>query len=1545
MAPSPGPARAPSSSSSSPHMGPRRTSHPPAATGAHAGSALLSTTETSTSDSDGDALDDGEVLLHAGAPGTWVQQSGEGASAPAGGRRRSLSLAERPGALSGRAVQRSASDWTAPPSAHSNGSAALPARRRGSSSSSAAEDDDGGVHKHPHPQPHPPRLRSRAGSFSSGVTRRRPPSSSTATSATRQQPQQLHPFVDVSPFSRPPSAVTAPYTASRPGSARPSSAATQRRYAATAAQSWGGGLEEEQEDAVMLDAEQRQRPAPDAKGKGREVDESFPALPAAPQPVVSNDPLDPLYALQQSTSHATLPPSASMQFPPTRASSVTSANRVGASIVRPQGPSPPALRPPDPFAYATPQHRFPTSYPSTESLGSSSLGLSSAASASSSRARGSEEHQPSLQQILKTVDLGAALKLVQTLQQQQQQQQRIASTVANGTAAGSAVPAAGAVREPISPAGPTSPAGRQQSFPPSSTVIDFGAIPPPSPAPVPSPQSPSFSSAMGGSAAPPSPLPDDSASKDRVTANGSARRDRRLSVMGGLQKRLRTSSSVSKVSSGTAESASLAPPKGRERERVPDERAIMGDAERSFEEQVSRVHLHLSPATLRRAQNCAKYLSLRYTPLYAALSAPDHSIPLPNPLAVARWRIERDEADKRTRRQQLERGVGPRFRHMRHNSRMGGAAAGDSQQGNPALDDGGGDFGSGGRLSTLGSIKTGATPSPYGPRRNKQPGVWEVYPDDVADYVAMGGKATLAEAAAADDGASSAGGTGAGAAGGQQDPMATVRQHKRGSMSIDQLFRTSTRSSTTGSRSTKAPTSIAEEEPERDETVSQDLSHVPTGASAPRPASEGRSPPNLGNGTSSTRSLPRTIDEAGGTFALRSASPTQMSPPKRPVQPRQTSYEGAPLSRSKASFNGSDTAAFPGSPLRRSTSLSHGVSSPEPRSPAELPGSQTRPQTGTVGSEGSPYARVASAQASRDDLSTTIASGSTGRHRHTGSTTEGLRAGLSRRFDRIRGRTNDDAAESNDALGASVGAPSDSDTQAVRIPYGRHALPQLNGNASDSSRGRPLPRKHYTSFDFRPPNGFESDGLVRSSGDETGPGLSAQSGGLGNGAFRRASRGILQSAWQGFKTSLDAYPDPYSHPPASRSFVHLAASGNPALRGAMPARSGDEGAPLERSRIAEADEESEDDAPRRPPREVVDLPEDDLSRLNSTLRQLRSEVGHFDESLPQQFVSLGNYVDELASHAKATTQAARLKTTYEAPRLPASVLAEIAWIKERHLDDVREPDTGSGSETDTESESSSPSTASSYGSRSTRSSAHSRRRPNGTGRAASRPGRRRPLERNSDRLLRAHTRRVTDPISPKPQGRARAQTLAMPPSGVNTQSALERPVTPGRSSGFSPVQHADPLAVLGNVVRELTREADKLEAQVKEVVDEQDAVDGKINELVREVEQANKNIEANDFPKLRNVEDHLVRLSTSLARPSPFMDTLSATMAPFLFFIFYATRFFYFICRVFYWIFRHTPLYPVYRLVIWLARQSHRLPFWASFPIVGALVFVLVARP
>ncbi|GJN89777.1 hypothetical protein Rhopal_002766-T1 [Rhodotorula paludigena] len=1476
-------------------MGPRRTSHPPAATGAHAGSALLSTTETSTSDSDGDALDDGEVLLHAGAPGTWVQQSGEGASALC----RLLS------------VPRSASDWTAPPSAHSNGSAALPPRRRGSSSSSAAEDDAGEAHSHKHPQPHPPRLRSRAGSFSSGATRRRPPSSSTATSATRQQPQQLHPFVDVSPFSRPPSAVTAPYTASRPGSARPSSAATQRRYAANAAQSWGGGLEEEQEDAVVLDAEQRQGPAADVKGKGREVDESFPALPAAPQPAVSNDPLDPLYALQQSTSHATLPPSASMQFPPTRASSVTSANRVGASIVRPQGPPPPALRPPDPFASATPQHRFPTSYPSTESLGSSSLGLSSAASASSSRPRGSEEHQPSLQQILKTVDLGAALKLVQTLQQQQQQQQRIASTVANGTAAGSAVPAAGAVREPVSPA------GRQQSFPPSSTVIDFGAIPPPSPAPVPSPQSPSFSSATGGSAAPPSPLPDDSASKDRVTANGSARKDRRLSVMGGLQKRLRTSSSVSKVASGTAEGAPQihAPPKGRERERVPDERAIMGDAERSFEEQVSRVHLHLSPATLRRAQNCAKYLSLRYTPLYAALSAPDHSIPLPNPLAVARWRIERDEADKRTRRQQLDRGVGPRFRHMRHNSRMGGTAAAGSQQGNPALDDGGGDFGSGGRLSTLGSIKTGATPSPYGPRRNKQPGVWEVYPDDVADYVAMGGKATLAEAAAADDGASSAGGTGAGAAGGQQDPMATVRQHKRGSMSIDQLFRTSTRSSTTGSRSAKAPTSVAEEEPERNEAVSQDLSRVPTGASAPRPASEARSPPNLGNGTSSTRSLPRTIDEASGTFALRSASPTQMSPLKRPVQPRQTSYEGAPLSRSKASFNGSDTAAFPGSPLRRSTSLSHGVSSPEPRSPAELPGSQPRPQTGTVGNEGSPYARAASAQASRDDLSTTIASGSTSRHRHTGSTTEALRAGLSRRFDKIRGRTHDDAAESNDALGASVGAPSDSDTQAVRIPYGRHALPQLNGNASDSSRGRPVPRKHYTSFDFRPPNGFESDGLVRSSGDETGPGLSAQSGGLGNGAFRRASRGILQSAWQGFKTSLDAYPDPYSHPPASRSFVHLAAAGNPALRGAMPVRSGDEGAPLGRSRIAEADEESEDDAPRRPPREVVDLPEDDLSRLNSTLRQLRSEVGHFDESLPQQFVSLGNYVDELASHAKATTQAARLKTTYEAPRLPASVLAEIAWIKERHSDDVREPDTGSGSETDTER------------------------------RAASRPGRRRPLERNSDRLLRAHTRRVTDPISPKPQGRARAQTLAMPPSGVNTQSALERPVTPGRSSGFSPVQHADPLAVLGNVVRELTREADKLEAQVKDVVDEQDAVDGKINELVREVEQANKNIEANDFPKLRNVEDHLVRLSTSLARPSPFMDTLSATMAPFLFFIFYATRFFYFICRVFYWIFRHSPLYPIYRLVIWLARQSHRLPFWASFPIVGALVFVLVARP
>ncbi|BGP47172.1 hypothetical protein JCM10450v2_003024 [Rhodotorula kratochvilovae] len=1461
MAPSPGSAALPSPSPPAvipPHRSsPRR----PSQSYARASSSASS----STSDG-GDTLDedeDDELVFHAGQPSTWIQQQAAGVadSGGGGGRRQgSFSLAERP-----HANPRSSSDWRSAAAHHAA------AGEVGGSTASTSEDGGQGAEEGRDELsglPGPSRTRSRTSSSA-----RRAPGARTFPG------EQLHPhFVDESPFSRPGSAVTSPYAPSRPASAaRPSSAATQRRFTGLRS-GWGFPQAGEGADAYEEELETR-----DVKGKGRARDPPAEPEPAAfdPPPPPRHDPLDPLYALQQSPSYAALPPSSPLtpQKFPSRASSLHSAGRAGAGIVRPRGPPPPALRPPDPFAHAGAPHpsapalvaaqngalRFPTSHASSESLASSAA---SSPSASSSNAR-QHAHQPSLQQLLQTVDLGAALKLVQTLQAQQSQAARVAATVGTGTASNTAVPAAGAAVEPISPARAGAAAG---GIAHSGTVIDFGAaaaaVPPPSPAPVPpgSPAFPSFSNGAGGE--PPSPVKDG--------ADKPAAPPRRLSLMGGLQKRLRTGSAASRTSGdgaeeGAAQPALPTPPRVRERERERERREEeekgIEEAARAFEEQISRVHLALSPATLRRAQNCARYLSLRYTPLFAALSAPDRALAPPSPLAVARWRVERDEAEKRSRRQQADRSVGARFRHARAGSRA--ALLGAS----PPPDE---DAAEATRLSTLGGVRPGAKPSPYGPRRNKAPGVWEVYPDDIADYVALGGKTTLAEAAQARGGGSTGGAsTGVGEA---HVPM-PVREHKRGSMSIDQLFRTST-SSTGRSTSAGRAQRLAAEQEEED-----NLSRIPTGASSSI-STDGRAQPYLQNGLASSRSLPRSDGRASPVS--RPASPA--SPQRRPGQVRQTSYEGAPFSRSKHSFHGSD-GVYAASPLRRSTSLSASASG-QPRSPVQGVGAGANGSresgAALLYSDGSPQSRIGSARASRDDLPSLVgtggaASSSTSRHRHTGSTAEALRTGISRRLDRIRGRTMDDAS-APEGLDTPVLGASDSD-YALRSPARRGQaplpLPQAStgssGHASSAARRhvRPYLRKNNTSVDLNRVSGFDSDGFVRSSGDEALIG-----GAPASGMWRRASRGILQSAWQGFKTSLDAYPDPWAYPPRANG---LHGGGGP---GALRMSGMDDDA-LGRGRIVEAneDDESEDELlrRRRQPREVVDLGEEDFARLTGTLRQLRTSVAHLDDVLPQRIVSLSTYLDELSAHAEATTAEARIATTYSAPRLPASVLADIAHTKRRYLDE--QDDERSGTETDTESESSSSVSSSSSSSSSSRiSHVSSLAAEIGNGYlspASSRRKRslrvRQPRRQNSDRMVQAHARHVTDPVAARQQTRMRSQTLALPPSSLHPHSALVPRARAGdsRASGFSPVQHAEPLRVLDNVLRDLTRAADELEEGAQSVAKEQDDVDGRIAALVGRVEATQKSIEDSHYPALRNLEDNYLRLKTHLARPSPLAALLS----------------------------------------------------------------------
>ncbi|BGP15069.1 hypothetical protein JCM10213v2_003024 [Rhodosporidiobolus nylandii] len=1390
-----------------------------------------------------------------------------------------------------------------------------------------------------------------------------------SSAASTHSSQGFAPPPETLPFSRPPSAVTAPYAPSRPGSAaigagaagRPGSAAAQRRIV-NARQGWENGFEEELEQEQAPSPLPRTREA-SANSKGKERAVEPPAVAVYEPPTPTNDPLDPMSALQFSPSPFSTTPTVNT---PSRSSSVKSASQLASTISRPKGPPPPALRPPDPPSPAArhpPSSRpnsgslaFPTSYPSTESLASSSslAGPSSFGSSSSrgSGGRGAVDPQPSLQQLLQTVDLNAALRLVQTLQTQQSQQQKVAATVGSGTTSNTAVPAAGAVVEPV-PAASLPASSAPPTLPPSATFIDFADLPPPRPgglAPIPaspsspsplsplspiSPSGPGASTTLSVSSVPSpsmsSPLSpsfarsespasrhsptDERAPSSAASPNG--KRDRRVSLMGGLQKRLRAGSGPNKGSSaapppspgvseaGTPEKAKMKESqreeaerqkereRERERERVPDERATLSEGGRTFEEQISRVHLTLSPATLRRAQNCAKYLSLRYTPLYAALSAPAAALPLPNPLAAARWRVERAEAEVRERRSRVGSGLGGRFR------RSPGGALDETPlsegEGRTSLE--GARLGST-RLTEMGSAKAGGAPSPYGPRRNKNPHVWEVYPDDIADYVAAGGK----RSADGDDAAGTVR---------EIDPMEQRRA------AIEQLWYNPAAVAPAEKAKGKAHENGAESV-----QAESDLRRVPTKASTISSGTgrsagvdgDGRSPYLQPNGRSSTISLSAGSAASGALHSPKLRQPStstfDSSPASRPTAGlRQLSFEAAPFQRA-TSFS---SEPYHGSPLRRTTSLSH-ADSPAPRSPRSLSygplPSISSAANGTPGHASSPRSRLASGQTSREDLLATNGGsagglvGTASRHRHSASA-EGFRHGLSRRFDRIRGRTTDgdgsDAGRSavasdrrppSDAYEygspatnghASADLASEPEITLLRSPSRRFnpRLPprQDSGALSDGGRRRrPYLRKNPTSVDLGHGgggaggiNGFESDGFVRSSGDE---------GSAGGGAWRRASRGLLANAWQGFKASIDAYPDPHS-PRHSALGALQGGVGADALLDEQRRRE----AEMRRRRILEEEEDESDDEEqerkKKPPREVVDLGDEDFARVNNTVRQTRNDLAHFDALMPRLPIVLTQYLDELTSHETTTRRDAGFTVDFPVPRLPAVMLAEVARVKEQHLD---RHGSNSGSESDTESDTSSASSSSSLDT----SSEPSDLSDDGESSPVSHRGSmrsRQPRRRNTAQSsLRQHARRVTDPAGRKPQTRLRSQTMAFPPaampggfgSGGATGSGgggeRDRLQMHGRGSGFAPTPRADPLVLLERVIGDLSKASNDLEHTALKVVKDQEDVDAMINAAVGKVDDAQKVIDQNNFQQLRKLEDHYFRLRTSLARPSTSLD-------------------------------------------------------------------------
>ncbi|SGY79679.1 BQ5605_C008g05195 [Microbotryum silenes-dioicae] len=290
---------------------------------------------------------------------------------------------------------------------------------------------------------------------------------------------------------------------------------------------------------------------------------------------------------------------------------------------------------------------------------------------------------PSVQALLDAVDLGAARKLVQDLEAQ--------LPVGTPTMGRSLPPASSAVT--------------------ASTSVKFATTPSSSP-PIAPPPLVIHAPAKGTTRRLSSSAPRRSSLHGLDSMGKDSPRRKSFSVGKGFGRQPSTSLPTSTsgiiapnlaIPPATPQESNFAVAAGNNVEqRTIDERIAMGASGRFFEDQISKVQLQLSPATHRRAQNCVKYLSLRYRPLGAQRPLADDP-PFPNLLAVSRWRLAK---------QQIE-----------SSRSVDGSVDGRRYRG-----------------SSGAFIDTSKKVPPYGKRRNEKPGVWEVYPDDILDYIKAGGK-------------------------------------------------------------------------------------------------------------------------------------------------------------------------------------------------------------------------------------------------------------------------------------------------------------------------------------------------------------------------------------------------------------------------------------------------------------------------------------------------------------------------------------------------------------------------------------------------------------------------------------------------------------------------------------------------------------------------------------------------------------------------------------------------------------------------------------
>ncbi|KAK4055690.1 hypothetical protein OIV83_000236 [Microbotryomycetes sp. JL201] len=1017
------------------------------------------------------------------------------------------------------------------------------------------------------------------------------------------------------------------------------------------------------------------------------------------------------------------------------------------------------------------------SYPSSESLASSSQ-LSSSGPSSTTYNSLQGGPQPSLQQLLQTVDLGAALRLVQTLQTQQQPQHGHPQFLPT-TQSMQAVSQNAEAGPPQLSISTSVPANLQRA-----TEIE-------------SLQRAPFS---GGYTSALSPIPasatEDAAPVTPHTASSdhspirTGKKNRALSAAFGLG---RKNSSKRKRASSSAPTFSPQGSKGPD--RVPDERAAMGEFARSFEERISRVHLSLSPATLRRSQNCARYLLMRYKPVFDALEEGQKP---PNLLAVSRWRERKEEQDRFNRR-------------------------------HPAGFVGGGLVNSAGSPRPSGLSSGSDVPQPttqvssYGPRRNKYPKAWELYPDDIVQFEQAKQHAT----------------------------PDSLGQELTSPFTFSALARQPTESSDKAKQA-GYPEAIA---------------------------SPSRSPP-----------LP---DKAFQSY----------SPPSRPTNFRHDSFERSPLSQL---LNSSD--------LEPVSSVSPNSFSRSKLGRINTNGTSTADYEAAVEARkrlasGYSSSRVASATTSRDDLhavdesqgglqlSTADRGASsvltaTGGHRRRGSTLSPTgsvnRSTLTRQIEKLKGKTHSmpshyHATHDAGALRRqSVPRPTHGTlTDPSESETGGHP-PGTSDGFGDLPTNSAATGRRMTSRDLSlGSRGYDSEGL-RSSGEDMSPsGIGAN--GIGRAVRRRGgqSRRLLAAAWQGLQKTLDAYP----------GFDDSPNFGHPGLH-PIPVHK-----PVRPYQNAVIEDESDDECVGliRPPREVLDIGDEEFDKLNGALRRLRDELSHVEEVFEQVPAVVDDRLTALTRYADRTKTVFGVTADYAFPRLHASVLGEIARVKTNQFNREQPDGRDSGSESDTESSSSGLS--SDEGARVRNSIS---RRP------------RRQSSFNVEPLRKVTRRPSTDLGQPRVGlvNRPRSQTTSIA-FDTRSSSRARQPSLLSRIPDSS--DRLDHFVLLERAIDEMAKLTRGIDDDADKVIKQQQDVDQNIASVVQSLDEVQKSIDDFHFHKLRMLEDHFFRLQQSRSRPSATIDALWTLLAGALAVILW---FFWLIITVLR-VFRAVVLFPV-RVVKWL---------------------------